>query len=522
MPCTCTSAIVSNVQLSRWIRLLFSREFPFDQMLVLWDTLFSVDPTFQLIDLVCTAMLVRIRWERTYLVHADRLTMVLTCTAVLEADYSVALQLLLKYPPPEAHHGPHTFIDDAVYLRDHLDTKGGSVLILKYTGRQPNPTPTVVDSTPPSSPKQSANNMGLNMPLSPGRFQSRFMQQQGGVEALFQGAAKGILERSEKLGVNQAVRDALVEIRRNVHEAKSSMKAGRDLFAEAGPNSTAMRAVAAMDRRNKQLASMLDETVTSLRTLARSDKLNEDKEHVEALEIAAARIQFVKVYLEDSTMALPDDEQPKSPSVLNSPAEPGPEVPTDAIAAMVISTPEVGSVESPKLGGGEAPALQVSEPTTAPNNHAAAEPTDSGAMETDEPPPAPGTESTASKEATTTTAATAPAADAPAAADPLQRPQAPIPTRSTLAQSSFAWMLEPDQSAEPAPELEPKKAKKLTKSPPQNVHKKPSSNASRERTAFLFGEVAPGGDGQPVLPDDIFGLQPIGKNNERRSKLWDD
>lgn len=49
---------------SRWVRLLFSREFPFDQTLVLWDTLFSVDPSFKLIDLVCTAMLIRIRWDR--------------------------------------------------------------------------------------------------------------------------------------------------------------------------------------------------------------------------------------------------------------------------------------------------------------------------------------------------------------------------------------------------------------------------------------------------------------------------
>lgn len=48
---------------SRWIRLLFSREFPFDQMLILWDTLFSIDPTFKLIGLICTSMLLRIRWD---------------------------------------------------------------------------------------------------------------------------------------------------------------------------------------------------------------------------------------------------------------------------------------------------------------------------------------------------------------------------------------------------------------------------------------------------------------------------
>lgn len=57
------SDILIPPNVSRWIRLLFSREFPFDQMLILWDTLFSIDPTFKLIDLICTSMLLRIRWD---------------------------------------------------------------------------------------------------------------------------------------------------------------------------------------------------------------------------------------------------------------------------------------------------------------------------------------------------------------------------------------------------------------------------------------------------------------------------
>lgn len=48
---------------SRWIRLLLGREFPFEQLLELWDALFAVDPTLDLIDLICVAMLIRIRWD---------------------------------------------------------------------------------------------------------------------------------------------------------------------------------------------------------------------------------------------------------------------------------------------------------------------------------------------------------------------------------------------------------------------------------------------------------------------------
>lgn len=50
----------------RWVRLLFSREFPFDQFLVLWDTILAVDPSLDLIDLICVAMLIRIRWQREW------------------------------------------------------------------------------------------------------------------------------------------------------------------------------------------------------------------------------------------------------------------------------------------------------------------------------------------------------------------------------------------------------------------------------------------------------------------------
>ena len=47
----------------RWIRLLFGREFPFDELLDLWDALLAEDPALDLVDMVCVAMLLRIRWQ---------------------------------------------------------------------------------------------------------------------------------------------------------------------------------------------------------------------------------------------------------------------------------------------------------------------------------------------------------------------------------------------------------------------------------------------------------------------------
>lgn len=48
----------------RWVRLLFGREFPFNEALALWDALFAEDPRLDLVDLVCVAMMIRVRWQR--------------------------------------------------------------------------------------------------------------------------------------------------------------------------------------------------------------------------------------------------------------------------------------------------------------------------------------------------------------------------------------------------------------------------------------------------------------------------
>ncbi|KAK7749353.1 hypothetical protein SLS62_008205 [Diatrype stigma] len=437
--------VLPQVFLIRWVRLLFSREFPFEQVLVLWDNLFAVDPTFELLDLICTAMLMRIRW------------------------------------------------DHAVYLRDHLDTSGGSALITKYTGRSPIPGADHLRSDTPRAGDQSMRRKatGARSPLSP----SRFIQQQGGMEALFQGAAKGVLERGEKLGINQAVRDAMLEIRRNVSEAKTSMKANRELHSESRP-STATRSVTGIERRNKQLAAMLEDTVSKLKTLATSP-IDDEKKHREELEVATAKIQFVRVYLEDSTMALPEPTSPRTTPVTeradgDSEAQTS-ELLSEAVSAMNLNSPS--SLPSPPAGAVAATAAAIANP----DNH----PPQADPDVTDTDPLGLGT------------------------ATPIQRPQGPNPTRSTLAQSSFSWMLEPGESTSSLPSslLSPPPssssqqggASSSTTTPGSRLKNsalnRKSVNAARERTAFLFGEVPTDEKGQPAaLPDDMFGMELMGKS----------
>ena len=47
----------------RWMRLLFGREFQFQDVLILWDFLFSEGLRQELVEFVCVAMLLRIRWQ---------------------------------------------------------------------------------------------------------------------------------------------------------------------------------------------------------------------------------------------------------------------------------------------------------------------------------------------------------------------------------------------------------------------------------------------------------------------------
>ncbi|KAK1768622.1 RabGAP/TBC [Phialemonium atrogriseum] len=525
--------VLPQIFLIRWIRLLFGREFPFEQLLVLWDTLFAFDPSLSLIDLICVAMLIRIRWT------------------LLEADYSVALQLLLKYPSPSQPHGPHTFVDDALYLRDHLNAAGGSTLILKYTGKTPATLPS--PSSRPSTPTFQgftlrSRTLGAKSPLS---NPARLLQHPGGVEAIFQGAAKGVIERGEKLGINQAVRDAMGEIRRNMqgfNDPRNLARPGRGSPADDGPMPAA---VAVLERRNRQLAAMLGETLTDLETMAAS-KLDGDRDrYVEMIEAAATKIQFVKLRLQDPSLALPGDELPAIGTLSLSPRAERRRSPTVALdtTPVVMTSSAAESVRSalaspdfsgrydgpphpPTAPGGDTdPSPRLPSPTPRPPELSAE---DVDRMDTDLPAPQPAPKPSTEPVTTTTTNRPGP----PPPEKPPRPAPGPTPSRSTIAQSSFSWMLEPE-AASPFPStsnptsttassssspLRPSSARlplpadgaATPNSGGRRRRRAPgSADASRERNAFLFGEVGPGGSESGSVADEVFGMLPMGKGRGR-------
>ena len=390
--------------------------------------------------------------------------------------------LLLKYPSPVSPNGPHTFVDDAIFLRDNFSAAGGAKIISKYSGKTP--VLRTSDSRPGTPLGQSLSpRRTLSRTKSPLPSPARFLQQQGGVEAIFQGAAKGVFERGERLGINQAVRDAVGEVKKNMQGLQASRNGPRrtsDVMRwslDEGRSIPSPRAsVTAILARNQQLARMLEQAMSDLRAVSMSTDGDKDK-YVQAMDLAIAKVEFVKVYLEDPTMPLPDSHPtpPNSDPLAPAPTpQPPPETPSNSTAPdqPTLSTPDnqaQSTIDKVVSGSSQSsPTLELSREAL--------------------PDPAPSTPTINIPEATT------------AKGDPWSssRPKAPVPTRSSIAQSSFSWMLEPDTpSSSSAKSSPPKSASPFLKS-----GRRPTSGPNREKAAFLFGDDGGEPNSRPPLLDD--------------------
>ncbi|XP_058513212.1 TBC1 domain family member 5 isoform X2 [Ochotona princeps] len=81
----------------RWVRLLFGREFPLQDLLVVWDALFADGLSLSLVDYIFLAMLLYIR------------------DALISSNYQTCLGLLMQYP---LIGDVHSLILKALFLRD--------------------------------------------------------------------------------------------------------------------------------------------------------------------------------------------------------------------------------------------------------------------------------------------------------------------------------------------------------------------------------------------------------------------
>ena len=236
---------------------------------------------------------------------------------VLESDYSEALTLLLRYPVPTAPYGPSTFVGDALYLRDNLLLDGGDHIISKYSRRAPETT--VTRKLPKKVRRaRTAEQTAAQKTLSPQKASSprlspaRILQNQGGIEGIIHEAAKGVYNQGERWGVAKALRGAVQGLqsgnnspRRPSEKYRWSLDSGKDV--SDSPKELVAK-VQYLEQRNKSLAKLLEKAMEELWAQQRNTNEKPNETTADVLSLAIAKVQFVQVYLENSTMPLPSED----------------------------------------------------------------------------------------------------------------------------------------------------------------------------------------------------------------------
>ena len=420
--------------------------------------------------------------------------------AVIEADYTSALALLLRYPRPEEPHGPASFVEDAMRLRSNLMYVTGSQIIVKYSKRQPIPA-----HEPNSRPGMKARNRMrtasqsiMKRSMSPNLSPSKFIQEQGGIEAIIKGAAKGAYTRGEQWGVNRALRGAVQNLQAATASPNKAAEGSRwslDAGKELGPEiATLTSRFETLHNRDKLLANLLGKAMDDLWTLQHHPNRREaEGESEDKLSLAIAKLQFVQVYLENPSMPLSAEEgKPASSSQLSQ---------NDMIAEVAHEDKKSPVTEraSEILIAPESPTHKPSRrPATSKSNQS--------------PPRDQVPKSITSKP-------TAPSSLPSSTPAPSTKPHA---QRPSITQSSFSWILGDDES-NISPTKDPhgnaiNEGAKLpftasSSPPPSNVQRR----GARERAAYLFGDVPTDNSGDGNGRDGSTGSS----NKERRRRFKD-
>ena len=141
---------------------------------------------------------------------------------------------------------------------------------------------------------------------------------------MIQGAAKGIYRHTERLGLNQAFQDAVQGLqsgsstpRRAITNTRWSLDRGRFVDDQ---EERLVAQISRLRRRNKDLGKLLQAAMDDLS--GQIDQLEESsnvKTDPQALALVVAKLQYVQIYLEDSTLPLggksSDREEPSSRSI---------------------------------------------------------------------------------------------------------------------------------------------------------------------------------------------------------------
>ncbi|WVQ76367.1 hypothetical protein IAR50_006032 [Cryptococcus sp. DSM 104548] len=196
-----SEGVEAQIWAIRWLRLIFTRELPFNISMRIWDGVFAEDPGLQLLDFICVAMLLLIRNE------------------LLEGDYPAILTNLLHYPAPSPTYPfePFMILAQALYLRDELSPAAGVEIVLQnqdLLGIKAAPFRDDDDSASASQAHFRRNGRGGNLNAT----SARSKMQRGGMG----GIAQGLFERAQASGLDKAFLSTVSDIRKNIPDSAYS------------------------------------------------------------------------------------------------------------------------------------------------------------------------------------------------------------------------------------------------------------------------------------------------------------
>ena len=295
---------------------------------------------------------------------------------------------------------------------------------------------------------------------------AKFFQEQGGVEGILQEAARGLYSRGEKWGVAKALRGAVQGLQTGSNSPK--MPTDANIASDASPDLTTR--IRALEQRNQALAKMLQHAVEDLWTQQKTLYEAEAKSAADAVSLAVAKVQFVQVYLENSTMPFPAEqvtsEESKSTDSASAARDETGKV-ADEGARSVTEISEAGRNRSPDPQvPTEASRQDESNSPTHKNVPVRIQPTDASLEATRDPP----------------------TTDRPGPY-PFHHP------RPSLTQSSFSWMLGEDRRQSSFVSASPFPSEK---------------RIARGKAGFLFGD------------DKDEGSKHSGKPKGQRGENWED
>ena len=284
---------------------------------------------------------------------------------MLAADYSSALTILLRYPN-SAPYRPVTFVRDALYLRDHLDPAGGNHIISRYSGRVPTSqrahlgrssvfpsrsrrrrSPIAADGGPAAiGPRAIGPRIKPPLP-SP----ASYLRRRQAIDILLHDAAQAVYQQGERWGVNQAVRDAVVEVKKNMsglQQQSGTLSSLSSSSLDEATYTTTSNSVETQEQqqRDRVLAEILDDALNDLRTMRSNHKILSSAGPSPALEAALTKISLVKERLVNVSRPLEKGDQEEGSKVSS-----GPMVNGDGSGKPRSSMSEIGQASSTREGG---------------------------------------------------------------------------------------------------------------------------------------------------------------------------